>query len=384
MRQTQAKINLVIAQRGAALLVALLVLFLVSVIAVAVNSDFQILMRRADYQMSNERNQPLFRAAEAQARKLLLQDGKKKAKVDYNEEAWAQPFQLITDNITVRGQLIDLQGRFNVNTLAEKPEEQSAAQPNVGTKKLTIPQLRFIRLLQTFKIEDLDFSKATALTEAISDYLDDDNEVNGYGGAEDDYYADQTPPSRAANKTIADISELRLVKGMTDKIYRALEPHITIWPLSGGGEINAHTATRNVLATINNDADPEPLGDVELDWLEDTRDDGHFPSLDVFKQGPFQGRNINQTDVGQSSDYFLLITEIEQNGVKHHAQAVIYRGSESMKVVNRTISGYALPQAIAKAKAKKDKDDEFELSAFDDEEKKSDSESANKSKDSQN
>jgi general secretion pathway protein K len=381
MNYSPLKSNRIIAQRGAALLVALLVLFLVSVIAVAVNSDFQILMRRADYQMASERNQPLFRAAEAQARKLLLQDSKNKAQVDYSEESWAQPFQLSTDNTTVRGQLIDLQGRFNVNTLAEKP----APQPGVPTaKKLTIQQLRFIRLLQTFEIEDLDFSKATALTEAISDYLDDDNEVNGYGGAEDDYYADQTPPSRAANKAIADISELRLVKGMTDKIYRALEPHITIWPISGGGEINAHTATRNVLATLNNDADPEPLGDVELDWLEDTRDDGHFPSLDVFKQGPFQGRNINMTDVGQSSDYFLLITEIEQNGVKHHAQAVIYRDPERMKVVNRTISGYALPQAIAKAKPKKDKDDEFELSTFDDEEKKTDSKSANKSKDSQN
>jgi general secretion pathway protein K len=353
-------------QRGAALLIALLVLFMVSAIAIAVTSDFQVLMRRTEYQMLNEKNQPLFRALETFARRALLEDSKKNPEADYEGERWAMPFTLplddVSDGITIRGQLIDLQGRFNINSLAETAEQTGSP----TAKVLTASQMRFIRLLQTLDIEDIGVSEATALTEAVTDWLDDDNNVSGFGGAEDDYYADQTPPSRAANKLAADISELRMVKGMTEEIYRALAPHITVWPLNGVGEININTATPNVLASFNNDMVNEPLGNAELEWLEDIRKLGRFPGLDVFQQGPFRGRNINTSDAGETSNYFLLIAEITQNDIKHYAQAVIYRDERIAKVVSRTISGYALPQGIAKPAVKQDDDDDFELSLGDD------------------
>jgi general secretion pathway protein K len=319
-------------------------------------------MRRAEFQMTNEKNQPLFRALEVIARRTLLEDNKNKIPADYANEPWAAPFQLTVNGTTMRGQLIDLQGRINLNSLGE----QAAQNPEAPTAKaLTVNQLRFIRLLQTLDIEDLDLGKATAITEAISDWIDADDEVSGFGGAENDYYADQTPASRPANTAIADISEIRMVKGMTDEIYRKLSPHITVWPLGGSGEININSASRNVLASFNNDTVTEPLGDVELDWLEDVRDDGRFPSLEVFQQGPFQNRNINTADASEQSSYFLLIGEIVENDVKHYAQAVLYRDQDTIKVVSRTLSGYALPQGITDPKPKSDEDEDFELSIGD-------------------
>src|SRR5690606_22878063 len=94
----------------------------------------------------------------------------------------------------------------------------------------SVAQARLIRLLQALPLEPaLTPEEAQALTESISDWIDADDEVSGFGGAESDYYARAEPALRPPNGPLAAPSELRQVKGMRADIWRELAPLVTTW-----------------------------------------------------------------------------------------------------------------------------------------------------------
>ncbi len=114
----------------------------------------------------------------------------------------------------VTGALVDLDGRFNLNTLIRNGARDPVA------------QARFARLLAALKLD-------TSLAETVSDWIDVDNQAIGQG-AEDLEYLRADPPYRAANRLIGHISELRRIKGVDDKIYALLAPEVTALPADTG------------------------------------------------------------------------------------------------------------------------------------------------------
>ncbi len=66
--------------------------------------------------------------------------------------------------------------------------------------------------------------------------------IQSMEGAEDEYYAAQTPAYRAANRPMSSVSELRAVAHMTPEIYRALLPWVTVWPQEPGDTEYQHGA----------------------------------------------------------------------------------------------------------------------------------------------
>ena len=68
-----------------------------------------------------------------------------------------------------------------------------------------------------------------ALTDAITDFIDRDNDRREKGAEEGEYrYADF--PYLPANRPLTSVSELRAVQGMTEPVYKALAPFVTVWP----------------------------------------------------------------------------------------------------------------------------------------------------------
>ncbi len=316
---------------GAALVVALLAVAIVVMLAAALGSDFLLLFRRVENQLHAEQAYGYLRGAEGVARAALLQDAQRGGERDSLDEPWNDGLRFATDYGWIAGSLEDMQGRFNINNLAQRGETPSG--------QLTPAQQQLIRLLQTLGLEqELSQEEAQALTEAITDWVDGDDEVTGFGGAETDYYADLEPTAgRAANRPIATPSELRWVRGMTPEIYRALAPLITAWPQTGGA-LNINTAPPPVLASINVKGDLTPLPKADLETLLQARGEIGFDTVEVvFAVPPFAGRDFDLSLISVGSSWFMLHTETDFAGRPYRASSLLLRqGKDRVQVVARS------------------------------------------------
>ena len=92
----------------------------------------------------------------------------------------------------------------------------------------------------------------TDLLDALSDWIDEDDEPKGSaGGAESSYYLKQKPPYRAKNKTLQTVEELRLVKGFDAQLIDRLKRYITVY--GSGPVININTAPLELVASLLDD-----------------------------------------------------------------------------------------------------------------------------------
>lgn len=312
-------------QRGAALVVALLVVAMVVMLATALSSDFLLMFRRVENQLYSEQAYAYLQGAEELARAALLQDLQHDADKpnDNLAEPWAQEMKFPTDYGWIAGRLEDLGGRFNLNNLSSKGDQAGAA-----AVAHSPTQNQFIRLLLTLKLEEpLGLDQAQALTEAVTDWVDANDDVDGLGGAESQYYAQAEPMGRAANRPMASPSELMWVKGMTPEIYSALAPLVTVWPRDGGSVINLNTASAQVLRSLGSPQETQPLSESEVDYLvQDRTEHKYFADTSIVATGILQGKQIDPSKVAvQSSDYFMLYTTTEFQGHRYSLQSLLHR-----------------------------------------------------------
>lgn len=100
------------------------------------------------------------------------------------------------------------------------------------------------RLLLALGIQRL---RAIELAAAISDWIDSD-ELHRLNGAEwDDYYADQPAQTRPANGPLADLAELRHIRGVDREVFALIEPLLTV---ETDHQVNLNTAPVPVLSAL--------------------------------------------------------------------------------------------------------------------------------------
>ncbi|MDP5072020.1 MAG: type II secretion system minor pseudopilin GspK, partial [Congregibacter sp.] len=204
-------------QSGVALVVALLVFAICAAVLVALQRDFDLSYRRALNSFVAEQSWAYLRGAEELAALALRMDyeadlGSERARDDLNE-IWAQdpvPYAL-DEGGWMSGGLVDLQGRFNLNSLGDNPGTEA--------DQYSVAQQTFIRLLQSLESPELDQFTATALSEAVADWIDPDDEPRP-NGAESAYYVSLQPSYRPANRAMVSVSELLAVARMTPEIYQ--------------------------------------------------------------------------------------------------------------------------------------------------------------------
>jgi general secretion pathway protein K len=327
-------------QRGAALIVAMLVFALATALVVAMKSEFERFYQRSANILLEEQAQAYLRGAEDLASLVLLadydQDKARGLQRDDLAEFWATPPPpyALDDMGWMRGTLEDLQGRFNLNALAERVEVGEGSE----ARRFTPAQEQFIRLLQALGEPQVSEQDAILITESVSDWLDADA-VQSMEGAEDEYYAAQTPAYRAANRPMASVSELRAVAHMTPDIYRALSPWVTVWPQEPA-TLNINTAPAMVLRSINADKDLSPLSEAEGESLLESRPEAGFADKEEFLTNPvFVGKGENMTGIkellGQSSSYFLLQAEVEVAGRNMRLYSVLERSNRKISAIAR-------------------------------------------------
>lgn len=92
---------------------------------------------------------------------------------------------------------------------------------------------------------------ADVIASAVIDWKDsDDNTFNAPYGAERDFYQHLGPPRDCKNYPFESVEEMRLVRGMTDEIFKEIKPYITVYPSSGRFQVNLETAPRPVLTAL--------------------------------------------------------------------------------------------------------------------------------------
>ena len=293
-------------------MVALLVFAICAGLMVAMQREFTLFYHRGSNLFLGEQGHAYLRGAEELASVALVldydQDKQREQPRDEHSEVWAReatPFPL-EEGGWLMGSLEDLQGRFNLNSLAARGGD------GTGPDRFTAAQAQFIRLLQALGEDSLTRDEAIAVTEAVGDWLDGDQEPR-FDGAEDDYYFVQTPAYRAANRAMASVSELRAVANVPDELYLALAPWVTVWPTTPR-PLNIHTAPLTVLRSINADGDLNPLDETDAEALVARRETEGYIDKAAFLADPvFEGKNLDGTAplLGERSSYFLLSARVE-------------------------------------------------------------------------
>lgn len=274
-------------QRGVALITAVVLVAIATVLAARVGTEAALDLRRTSGIGALNQGWHVALGAEAWAAEILRKDLQDSTRDELNE-AWAQPLPpLPVDGGTIEGGLEDMQGRFNLNNLLRA--DGTADEQNLE---------RFSRLLQLAGVD-------TRFAGALADWLDSDTVERFPDGAEDGVYLGQVPGYRAANGPVTSVSELLALPGFTLDDYARLRPHVAALP--AGTTINVCTATPLVLAALVEGG--TDFGDAEA--LARNRSDGCFPQLTDLQAtlDADQYQALAQL-VGESSSWFRSIAVV--------------------------------------------------------------------------
>ncbi|MDE0856574.1 MAG: type II secretion system minor pseudopilin GspK, partial [Nevskia sp.] len=181
-------------QRGIALITAIFVVALASIAAVAMFEGANVSTHRSANLVQSEAELWYANGIESWVKGVLIRDYKLNGGQTVGLNGlWAQPVDFLPiDGGGIRGRMVDLQGRFNLNNLGVGPAPNPNSAAATGSM-LYIQQ--FDRLLDN--LPNFDASKYHGLGYAIRDWIDADDQRSGTEGAEDQDYLSQDPPYRA-------------------------------------------------------------------------------------------------------------------------------------------------------------------------------------------
>jgi general secretion pathway protein K len=274
-------------QRGVALITAIVLVAIATIIAVHLGTRASLDLRRTAGLLALEQGWHVALGAEAWAAEVLRED-REDSQTDHLAEPWAQPLPpLPVDGGEVRGALEDMQGRFNVNNLLTGSGEVNE-----------VSLARFERLL-----EQVGADRRWA--RILADWLDADTIPGFPEGAEDGAYLSQSPPYRAANGPVTSTTEMLALPGMTLEEFARIRPYVAALPV--GTTINLCTAKAPLLvALVEGGTD---FGDAES--LANNRRDDCFPTLAdlqaTLDAAQYQGL---LPAISETSNWFRAVTAV--------------------------------------------------------------------------
>ncbi|MEX0977087.1 MAG: type II secretion system minor pseudopilin GspK [Woeseia sp.] len=285
--------------RGVALITAMLITALATIVAANMAWDSALDVRRTMTILNRDQGIQVALGAESWVMGILRQD-LVDSQTDHLEEIWATELPgLPIDGGEVFGSVADLQGRFNINNLLNQNGE------------IDEPSLeQFRRLLLALELDQ-------RLAGVAADWLDANRDAAFPDGAEDPIYTGLVPPYRSANQTITSISELAAIDGMDKEIFDHLAPHITALP--GRTDINVNTATPAVLQSLGENIS---VADVESLLLD--RKNGGFVDIPTAFSSLVAPDVLNSLD--EASNFFQLSIVVQIDTVRVTVFSILLRG----------------------------------------------------------
>ncbi len=303
-------------ERGVALLTAIILVALATIVAANVAFKSGMTARRTSGAFLFDQGVQFAGAAEAIAAWALREDRKNNQRDDYSE-AWARPYgpvELIPGSgVWLEARLDDAQGRFNVNNLVDGD----------GVARADVIE-QFARLLESLQLE-----RRWAVL--LADWIDVDVEPNGFEGGEDTLYLAQSPAYRAPNAPIVSVSELLALPGFGIERYQRLAPYISALP--PGTPLNVCTAAGVVIDALT---DEHEYG-LDEERLSKTRESGCFPmKTDLQAKVPADQWAKLQYEVADRSEYFRLRTFVSIGTTEFALYSLLKREATGVRPILRT------------------------------------------------
>lgn len=290
-------------QRGAALLIALVVVAAASLLATGLLERMQRDRARSEAIWQGERSWQYAQGMEAVARRLLREAADSGLSAGDIDGQWTDA--LPVPGGEVRGRVLDQSGRFNLNLLAA---------PDSGRRQDA--HARFQRLLSLL-----------ALPPGIADELADWIEgaaVPRPRGAGNNWYTAQQPPYQVPGRPLAHASELRWLKSVDAAAWETLAPHVTALPVGenihGTDRIHVNTASPAVLASLS------PT--LDLERARRLAQDAPYASTDRFLEHPVLRTvdpNALRPLVTSSGNWYLVQARVTLGGVTRNYFRLISR-----------------------------------------------------------
>lgn len=269
-------------------------------------------LRRSTMDAAIVRNRDQAAQAEALARggvrlatALLLQDRVEEVEtglgVETRFDVWALAGEVTIDTEdggALHLRIDDAASRINLNALVPQGE------PIDGADAFLTDFLEKVIGEMPGRPEEKVYDREE-LVEALLDFLDADD-VSVRGELEDEWYQQQSPPARAANRPLLSVEELALVRGFDRRLVEALRPYVTVFPWSGGGGPNPNTAPPWVLAGVH-------LGAATDRHLASEEDVRRF--LNLRADGPLCSGNELCIDMSEAGNEGLFLEHTLQSDV---------------------------------------------------------------------
>jgi len=117
---------------------------------------------------------------------------------------------------------------------------------------------------------------------------------------------------------MTDISELRLVKGVDDKIYQALKPFVTVLP--AGTALNINTMPEEVYLTLDKNLDAKKF--------INEREKDPFSSLEDYKKR--MNHTLPAKGISVKTEYFLAKGQVTLGDKTLYITSLIHRDSKGV------------------------------------------------------
>ena len=279
-------------QRGIALVTAMMIVAIAAAIAAQIAFAHQIWFRQMENIADRDATDWLRRGALHWASLALLEDAGQNS-IDHLGENWAMALPTLpVEGGAIRVSIEDAQARFNLNSV-EDPANLKVLQ----------------RLLEGLRLDPL-------LANAVADWIDPNSDARA-GGAEDIDYLNLDPPYRAANRPMASVDELRLIRGFDAQTVRALLPYVTVLPVATN-TINVNTASPAVLAALTG----IDLQTAERIVKERVGNPFNTPAAFNSKLLPLPPPAAG---IGVKTDYFLVTLDTSIGRHERHSEALLQR-----------------------------------------------------------
>ena len=290
-------------ERGAALLSVLLLVAVMAVIAATALDRLTLATRIAGSAATVDQGRAYAFAAEHIAlRQVADLVGRDPAKLTLAGNWLGRDFTLPLPGGVGRARLTDANNCFNLNSLVAETVPGRFGQRSGAMRQ-------FGELMTLLGIEPRE---AQAIAGAAADWIDSDGN-EGRLGAEDNVYRSMQSAYLPANRKMADVSELRAVRGVSPKIYARLKPWVCVLPLTDPVKLNVNTLLPEQAPLIAMLLPGEiSIADARA-ALAARPAGGYGSSVRFWEARPFEGRKP-PTDVAQqagvTSRWLTLTTNV--------------------------------------------------------------------------
>jgi len=315
-------------ERGAALLAVLLLVALIATLAALAMDRLALATRLAGNARAIDQARAYSLGAEGLATLIVdrINDrsrGEAALPVGWLGETRSIPI----DGGMIEARLGDGGACFNLNSLVQGDQLSGyRARPQMMDRLATL-----------LTITGVSPTRARPIVAAVTDWIDSDERPQPQG-AEDAAYARAPVPYRTANTLMADVSELRAVRGVTPAIYAALRPWVCALPVAEIAPLNVNILPPErapLLAMLYGGR----MSVSQAAAVLRARSAGGWSNSDQFRKTPAIAAMGTATGLGDEiavrTRWFTLELDVTLDGAQVKEVAVIDGGIAPSRVVTR-------------------------------------------------